>query len=103
MGTDTASASSELETLVTLPARHPRLVATALAMGGAILFAGATSVASVLQLPAMILAAPWALALSLVATSAFVAREGRKRLGTAGADADTERRTSRWPSRAGGG
>jgi TM2 domain-containing membrane protein YozV len=92
MGTDTASTSSELEALVALPVRHPRLVATALAMGGSILFAGATSVVSVLQLPAMVLAAPWALALSLVATSAFVAREGRKRLGTAGADADTERR-----------
>lgn len=77
---------------VAIAARYPKLLAIVLATSGCIVFAGAASAVSLLQLPAMVLAAPWALALSLLATALFVGAHARTRAGTGGIDAETERR-----------
>ncbi len=81
----------DLGAALALAARHPRLVAAFLATAGCVLLAGATTLVSLLGLPAMVLTAPWVLSLSLVASALFVARQARRRLGTGGIDADTER------------
>ena len=86
------SSSSEGGAVFALAARHPRLVAAALATTACVLIASAATVVSLLQLPALVLAAPWALSLSLVATALFVARHARRRVGTGGVAADVERR-----------
>jgi TM2 domain-containing membrane protein YozV len=78
--------------VLALAEHHPHLVSTALAMGGCVLFAGAATVVDLLHLPAVALGVPWAIALSLVASALFVAREARQRLGTGGVDAETEQR-----------
>jgi TM2 domain-containing membrane protein YozV len=72
--------------------RHPRLVAGALATAACLVFAGAATIVKLLELPLMTLAAPWALGLSLAASALFVGPHARKRLGTGGIDAETERR-----------
>lgn len=84
-------ASHDLGAALALAARHPRLVAALLATAGSVLLACATTVVSLLELPAMVMTAPWVLSLSLVASALFVARQARKRRGTGGIDADTER------------
>ncbi len=84
--------SSDSGAALALAVRHPRLVAAALATTACVLMASAATVVSLLQLPALVLAAPWALALSLVATALFVARHARRRVGTGGVEADVERR-----------
>jgi TM2 domain-containing membrane protein YozV len=84
--------SSDAGAALALAGRHPRLVAAALATAACVLIASASTVVSLLQLPALVLAAPWALSLSLVATALFVERHARKRVGTGGVEADVERR-----------
>jgi TM2 domain-containing membrane protein YozV len=80
----------DLETGLALADRHPRFVATVLAAAGCVIIAGATSVVSVLALPALLLSAPWALSLSLIAAAVFVAHRAGKRRGTGGVDPDVE-------------
>jgi TM2 domain-containing membrane protein YozV len=82
----------ELETALALADRHPRFVATVLAASGCVILAGATSVVSVLSLPALLLSAPWALSLSLLAAALFVARRAARRRGTGGIDPEMEQR-----------
>jgi TM2 domain-containing membrane protein YozV len=93
MSTERAGTSpTDLEAALALAEHHPQLAATVLATGAALVFASAMTVVSLLHLPALVLTAPWALALSLAASSLMVARQARKRLGTGGLDPDTERR-----------
>jgi hypothetical protein len=82
----------DLGEFLALAVRYPRIVAATMATAAGVLLASAATVVSLLGLPALVLAAPWALSLSLVATALFVARHARTRLGTGGVDADTERR-----------
>jgi TM2 domain-containing membrane protein YozV len=75
-----------------LAMRHPGLAAGVLATAGCVLFSFALTAVSLLRVPAVLLAAPWAFSLALVAAAGLLARYARRRVGTAGIDRDMEQR-----------
>jgi len=82
----------EVSAALAVAGRYPLACAATLATTGCVVLAGSLTLVTLMRLPALVMAAPWAFSVSLWAIAIYLALLAHRRRGTARMDADVERR-----------